>query len=76
MVFGLVIMKTAVRSSSLALRSAKSTSPLAVLLIETVLKAGNGGAGGIGAVGAVGDEHARALLPAIAKIGRRHQAEP
>ena len=55
-VFGLVIMNTAVRSSSLAFRSSRSTRPCGVALDRDGLEPGEGGAGRVGAVGAVGDE--------------------
>ena len=59
-VLGLVIMNTAVWSSSLASQVVQVDEALGVLLTVTVVEAGHGGAGRIGAVSAVGREHLRA----------------
>ena len=55
---------------SLALKSSRSTSPLALLLMVTASKPGEMRRGGIRAVGAVGDEDLGPLLAPIAEIGR------
>ena len=72
-VLGLVIMNTAVCSSSLARRSSRSTQPVGRALDRDGVEAGHGGAGRIGAVALSGMSTLRALLAAIAEIGGRHQ---
>ncbi len=72
-VLGLVIMNTAVWSLSLALKSARSTSPRLSLLIVTASKPGEMGRGGIGSVGTVRDQDLRSAFASVAKISRRDQ---
>ena len=69
-VLGLVIMNTAVWSSSLAADRPDRRSPSGVLLIGHGVEAGHSGAGRIRAMGTVGGEHLRALS------GRDRESRP
>ena len=74
--FGLVIMNTAVSSSSLALKSSRSTRPRASLLIVTASNPARLRRGRVGAVGAVGDQDLGPLLALVAEVGRGDRAAP
>ena len=72
-VLGLVIMNTAVWSSSLAARSSRSTKPPGVLLIVTASKPARLRWPGLVPWALSGTSTLVRLLAAIAKIGRRDQ---
>ena len=68
--FGLVIMNTAVWSSSLACKSSRSTRPVALLLTVTASKPAMAALAGLVPWALSGIEHLRALLALVAEVGR------